>query len=306
VSRNSSEAIAWFELALPPVAAAFRKANVQRQISTGCVVLLVMLATAMLPQPARGFALIGPTNFGSAYFVNYNKGFSWANDPITVRLDASFTTTFGAGGTTAFINALATWGTEFTTQATGAQNPTGGANDFFSPADPGNGYDLESISLHELGHVLGLHHPDQAGTQNFNTTGGVRVATGNELMNSVPVLSGESQRKLTQDDLDGFNHLYSFDPNFTFLGAPATQIGNNVGAKIDVFAFNFADVPLLAPFAGVLALADVGIDKANPFNGPGSILGADIFFNVPEPTSLSLLALGLAAGFLRRPVNQRR
>ena len=54
------------------------------------------------------------------------------------------------------------------------------------------------------------------------------------------------------------------------------------------------------PFAGFLALTNVGIDRNNPFAGPGHILGVDIFFNtdvglgiIPEPCTLLLLASGL-------------
>ena len=264
-------------------------------------------AIAALPHSAHGFALLGPTNAGTAslsgYFTEFNKGFKWTNSTISVSYDSSFINHFGASGSNSFQNALNTWDNIFTSQATGAQSLTGGSSNLFSPAAYGLGFDLESVSLHELGHVLGFHHPDQAGTRNFNASGTSIASTGLEMMNST-INSGESQRKLTQDDLNGFNHLYSSDLSFSIVGG--AQIGHFLGANIDVFALDFSTIPWLSGFSGALAIGDAQIDRTNPLNGPGSILSADIFFNIPEPTSLSLAGLGITALFIRRSARWRR
>lgn len=273
----------------------------QRQIRNVCVALTVMMATAMFPQTALGFALLGPTNAGTAnlsgYFTEFNKGFKWTNSTITVSYHSSFTSHFGTSGSNSFYSALSTWDNIFTSQATGAQSATGGSSNLFSPSAPGLGFDLESVSLHELGHVLGFHHPDQAGSRNFNSSGTSIASTGLEMMNST-IASGESQRMLTLDDLNGFNHLYGSDLNFSIVGG--AQMGHFLGANIDVFAVNFSTVPWLSGFSGALAIGDAQIDRTNPLNGPGSILSADIYFNIPEPASLSLAGIGLATMLIRR------
>ena len=255
------------------------------------------VSALLLSRSAFAFALLGPAGFALASFEDFGKGWSWSSATITVSFDDSITNQLGLSGEDAIISTIAYIEQLFLTQSTGTQTAGGGANDFFSPADPTNLYDLESIALHELGHAIGLHHPNQAGTNNFDAAGASIAATGNELMNSVPVNPGEAQRKFTTDDLNGFNHLYpnaAAEPDFTFIGAPAAEIGSLVGADIDFFALNFSTVPLLAPFAGVLALADVAIFGTNG-NGPGDIIGADIFFNIPEPGTLLLVGCGLLA-----------
>ena len=280
-----------------------------KQIKNLLAVSVLVGVAAVLPQSAHGFALLGPTNAGTAnltgYFLDFNKGFKWTNSTITVSYHSSFINHFGVSGSNAFQSALNTWDTIFTSQATGAQSLTGGASNLFSPSAPGLGFDLESVSLHELGHVLGFHHPDQAApyNRNYQSNGTAIASTGLEMMNST-INSGESQRMLTQDDLNGFNHLYSSDLNFSIVGG--AQIGHFLGANIDVFALNFSTIPWLSGFSGALAIGDAQIDRSNPLNGPGAILSADIFFNVPEPTSLSLLGLGCAALLIRRAVNRRR
>lgn len=55
----------------------------------------------------------------------------------------------------------------------------------------GNTIDLETVALHEIGHLLGLDHSSVAGSVMFPTYGGVR-------------------RNLTQDDIDGIRRLYQF------------------------------------------------------------------------------------------------
>ncbi len=55
----------------------------------------------------------------------------------------------------------------------------------------GGTFDIETVALHEIGHLLGLDHSAVAGSVMFPSYGGVR-------------------RSLTQDDIDGVRRLYPF------------------------------------------------------------------------------------------------
>lgn len=78
--------------------------------------------------------------------------------------------------------------------------PCGGANagachfddaETWSLTGAGATFDLETVALHEIGHLLGLSHSSVAGSVMFPSHGGVR-------------------RNLTQDDIDGIRRLYPF------------------------------------------------------------------------------------------------
>jgi hypothetical protein len=64
-----------------------------------------------------------------------------------------------------------------------------------------NGFDVETVALHEIGHILGLQHSDVAGSVMFPT-----------------VSSNATKRSLTADDLGGIHELYpvSVPPSGTY------------------------------------------------------------------------------------------
>jgi hypothetical protein len=63
--------------------------------------------------------------------------------------------------------------------------------EMWSLTGAGSTFDVETVALHEIGHLLGLNHSSVAGSVMFPSYGGVR-------------------RALTQDDIDGVRRLYAF------------------------------------------------------------------------------------------------
>lgn len=74
--------------------------------------------------------------------------------------------------------------------------------------------DIRSICLHEIGHLMGFHHPDfgDNSNRNFCPAGGggfmACAATGNEVMNSTIGL-GNYNHILSFDELDAYNRSYA-------------------------------------------------------------------------------------------------
>ena len=104
----------------------------------------------------------------------------------------------------------------------------------------GGTFDVETVALHEVGHLLGLGHSSVAGSVMFPTYGGVR-------------------RSLTQDDVDGIRRLY---PSMCRRGDSADQAGKASSIALARNANGEEWVTAVRTSAGDLKLLSWRVDAA--------------------------------------------
>lgn len=202
-----------------------------KTLSILCVVGLVLLSHT---SPAWGFAYWSQETDPTGYthiLNNPNDYPSWDLTTITYKFDSSFTTDNRIRDQVRL--AFAQWDNADAT-ALGTQysyNRANGVQPFV---------DLRSVAVHEIGHTLGIRHPNQAAgvSRNWRPSGATYVQqadNGNEVMRSW-INEGDYNQILSHDELDAFDYSYGNDLNFTEVTGSANIVIGTYTAGSNIWA----------------------------------------------------------------------
>jgi hypothetical protein len=194
------------------------------------------------PHPALAFSLFGAAGAYCDVTGVPTDHWHWSATTITFKFDPSFNVMFPDPSQKDQVRlAFRRWSE--------ASSTAFGPTEHFDRTSTYKPFgDLRSITLHELGHVLGLTHPDEADLVGRNYQPAAHVCpsaesgqpdTGNEVMQSI-INPGWYRHILTWDELDGNCFIYNGSAfNFVEVADPAPAdivISTYVDANPNVWA----------------------------------------------------------------------
>jgi hypothetical protein len=157
--------------------------------------------------------------------------------------------------------------------------------------------DVESIALHETGHLSGLGH-SMIGETELQANGGRRVIAAEAVMFPIAYAAGSvAARTLRADDIAGISDLYpdgNLSEDFGSLSGRVTKNGRGVfGAH--VVAFNSASGAMIGNFSldteGHFSIAGLSPGPYVVRVEPIDDAGVDSFFGASEPTDVDFRAM---------------